>query len=480
MEEKTGERNLLGRNPASEDGGGGISPRKTDGRYQTFFELMNEGAIAIDDAGRIVLCNPCFAMMMRESIDHLQANCFFDHVATDNRERLLQTLRRGASETYESVLISRYGEKLPVLLSLTPVVEIDRSMTYIVVTDLREHRANLEALQKSKEFSAATLSSIHAGIAVLDRDGTIVAVNKSWHDSGPHNKVGEGDNYISVWANAVKASHPYAQEAIEGIKAVLSGDLSDFRLDYPGTPSDEARWFTMVVTPLGADRRGVVVSNSEITDRKRAEEEIKKALDEKSMLLRELYHRTKNNMSVVIALLSMQSSKFEDQQMIQAFSDAENRIMSMALVHEKLYEARDLTQIDLREYIEDLLSLLVSSYQVTVRHLKTSLELDKVFLQIESAIPCGLIVTELISNALKHAFEEKAPGEIKIGLLKDDESVIHLCVQDNGRGVPVGFDFRRDGNLGLQTIFHLGESQLNGTVEFRSEEGVECRLSFKV
>ena len=482
------EAHSSGEIPAVMDAVGVVDLYDAERLHQTFFELMNEGALTINATGNIILCNSCFAMMMRESIDQLRGTRFYNLLTAESRDRVSETLRLGTAETYEGFLLSGYGEKLPVHLSLTPVVEIDTCMTYIVVTDLRSHRANVEALRKSEEFSKATLNSISSGIAVLGRDGTIIAVNKSWQYSGSErsgqgsegdNGIGVGVNYISVWAKAVKASHPRSQEAIDGINSVLSGDIPDFRLDYPWYSSDEVRWFTMAVTPLGADRHGVVVSNREITRWIRAEENIKKALDEKAMLLRELYHRTKNNMSVIIAMLHMQSSNFDNERMKQAFTDAENRISSMALVHEKLYDAKNLTQIDLREYIEELLNLLIDSYKVDAGDLNISLELDEVYLHIDSAIPCGLILNELISNILKYAFKAGTAGEIKIVLHQDDDSGINLRVQDNGRGVPDGFDFRRDGNLGLQTIFLLGESQLNGKVEFHSENGVECSFAFR-
>jgi PAS domain S-box-containing protein len=215
------------------------------------------------------------------------------------------------------------------------------------------------------------------------------------------------------------------------------------------------------------------------TDQKNAEAEIIKSLAEKETLLRELYHRTKNNMAVIIALLEMQAGTFDDARLLAAFREAQNRIRSMALVHQKLYETSDLSRINLKEYVTDLVHLLMKSYNISPESLILVLEMADVFVLIDTAIPCGLIMNELISNALKYAFPLPRVGEIKLGLNRDENGEIHLSVADNGVGVPPGFDFRRDGHLGVQNILLLAEQQLQGEVAFDTIQGVACHLRFR-
>ncbi len=217
----------------------------------------------------------------------------------------------------------------------------------------------------------------------------------------------------------------------------------------------------------------------DITERKQAEEKIKTALAEKETLLRELYHRTKNNMQVISALLDLQAAEIGDERLQVAFRDTQNRIHAMALVHEKLYQARDLSQVNLKSYIEDLARLLFSTYQVTANQIKLVTELDEALVTIDTAIPCGLILNELISNALKYAFPTGRAGQIHIRLHKTTAQEIQLRVADDGAGVPPGFDFRRDGHLGLQNVFVIGERQLGGQVNFETELGVTCQVVFR-
>ena len=217
----------------------------------------------------------------------------------------------------------------------------------------------------------------------------------------------------------------------------------------------------------------------DITDRKRAEAQIAKSLEEKEILLRELYHRTRNNMSIIMAMLEIQASHFDDPRLRKALANTQNRIRSMALVHQKLYEANDLSRINLKEYIHELVALLMSSYTVSSNQVSIVEDMEDVFTLIDTAIPCGLILNELISNTFKYAFLEERRGEIKIQLHRNESREVELCVADNGVGVPPGFDFRHNGHLGMQNIFVLAEYQLHGQIKFDTSQGVACYLKFR-
>ncbi|MFZ6031131.1 MAG: histidine kinase dimerization/phosphoacceptor domain -containing protein [Chloroflexota bacterium] len=216
-----------------------------------------------------------------------------------------------------------------------------------------------------------------------------------------------------------------------------------------------------------------------LNEKRQADEQIKRALIEKETLLRELYHRTKNNMSVIIALLDLQLAETGDERLRAAFADMQNRIRSMALVHQKLYEAGDLSRINLKEYAADLLALLTASYRISPAKVQVTMAMGDVFVSIDTAIPCGLVLNELISNAFKHAFPAERTGKICLHLAQTQEGYIELQVADDGVGFPVGFDSRRDGRLGLQTVFALAESQLEGQVRFTSQHGVHCAIAFQ-
>ncbi len=211
-----------------------------------------------------------------------------------------------------------------------------------------------------------------------------------------------------------------------------------------------------------------------------AEEQIKKSLKEKEVLLREIHHRVKNNMQIISSLLMLQSQYLKDKKDADIFIDSQNRIESMSLVHEKLYQTGDLARIDFKEYIEDMVSGLFQSYGVDAGNIALNINVEHILLTIDSAIPCGLIINELVTNSLKHAFPEGRDGEIKVVLRSTDENTIELLVGDNGIGIPADIDFRKTESLGLHLVTILAENQLNGGINLDRSNGTEFQIRFRV
>jgi two-component sensor histidine kinase/CheY-like chemotaxis protein len=214
-------------------------------------------------------------------------------------------------------------------------------------------------------------------------------------------------------------------------------------------------------------------------DKRRADELIKASLEEKKVLLRELYHRTKNNMQVISSMLSLQSAALSDDRVAIAFQEMRNRIHSMSLIHEKLYQSHNLSSIDMGEYIAELIKLVLESYGVSPVRITHELDTEDVPVTLDVAVPCGLIINELISNSIKHAFPGDRLGKIRICFGRRSDDALELTVADDGIGVGSGFDLRTDAKLGLQTVVSLVENQLQGQVEFDVREGVTCRVRFK-
>jgi PAS domain S-box-containing protein len=216
----------------------------------------------------------------------------------------------------------------------------------------------------------------------------------------------------------------------------------------------------------------------DITERKQAEKTIRAALLEREALLRELYHRTKNNMQVIQGMLSLHAEKLPDAKTREVFEEVAAKIQGMALVHQMLYQSQNLSQIDFKRYIEELTRLL--SQQAHAFHSAVYIETDLRSIQVpvEIAVPCGLVLNELVSNAYKHAFPSGASGCIRISTREEADRVIVLEVADNGVGFPPGFDYRNSETLGLRTIVALVESQLQGQVTYISPPGVTCQFRF--
>ncbi len=182
-------------------------------------------------------------------------------------------------------------------------------------------------------------------------------------------------------------------------------------------------------------------------------------------------------MSVICAMLKLQAEYTQNEKVTRIVQDTENKIYAMSLVHQHLYKSQHLSRIDLHEYLGELSSALEHSHSITSM-VSIVVDAAHVSVLIDTAIPCGLVITELVSNACKHAFPDKQTGEISIRLSEESEGVIHLRVADNGIGVPDGFDFRNQETLGLQTVFAIVEQQLQGTILFSSEHGVCCDIQF--
>jgi PAS domain S-box-containing protein len=214
-------------------------------------------------------------------------------------------------------------------------------------------------------------------------------------------------------------------------------------------------------------------------ERQQAEERINKSLQEKELLLKEIHHRTKNNMQIVSSLLWLQSKDIQDEQARELFRDCSNRILSMALVHERMYESPDFFKVDFKEYIVALVGELTASHGLRSDQIKLVVDTSDLSLDLKSGIPCGLLIQELVCNSMKHAFPNGQKGEIRISFRPLDESQIEMRVSDSGVGFPEGFDIRSSKSLGLQLVTMLVEKQLGGTLEFNGNGRAEFKLVFK-
>jgi two-component sensor histidine kinase len=233
----------------------------------------------------------------------------------------------------------------------------------------------------------------------------------------------------------------------------------------------------------------------EILRRRRVERRLGQALAEKDTLLRELYHRTKNNMNVISSLLWLQADTAEGRNPKDLLEEMRTRIHAMALVHEKLYQSRNLTYISFAEYLHDLVPVLRQTYR-SGEGVEIESACDEIDVSIDIAIPCGLLLNELVCNAFRHAFPAGGAGKVRVsarwaeGLVPQGGPVLQggpvpqggrkilLRVADDGPGFPTGFDPRRDGGLGMQIVFAIAENQLRGTVVFDSVQGLSCTISF--
>jgi two-component sensor histidine kinase len=218
---------------------------------------------------------------------------------------------------------------------------------------------------------------------------------------------------------------------------------------------------------------------SDLEARKEGEERLRSTLKEKEALVSELYHRTKNSMQLINAMLELKRREIGDPRVDAAFNDIENKILAMALVQEKLYQSDRLSSIDLGSYVTDLIDRLRMELPPGPSLIDFQAEGESIEVSVDIAIPCGLILSELIGNSVAHAFRDRPRGSIKVALSRGLEGGICLEEWDDGVGLPSGYDPRVSGRLGLRTVIGIGEEQLKGSVHFGSRKGgFSCTLNF--
>ena len=289
----------------------------------------------------------------------------------------------------------------------------------------------------------------------------------------------------SIGMNLLELEQFHPQDLLKfekNMKKIISGtqtSLTDsyrFRKD-----SGEYQIFEITSTGLPGDLQPEVITNvcRDITERTQAEEQIKASLQEKDVLLKEVHHRVKNNMQVISSLLNLQSGYILDESMREIFKESQNRIKSMALVHEKLYQSKNFARIDAHEYVRSLVHDLIQSYRPVEGNVAVTIHVESLSLKVDQAIPCGLIINELVSNSLQHAFPEGKQGTIQV-LLHTQDSTIELCVRDDGVGIPSSVDYEHTDSLGLRLITLLTHDQLHGNIELKRTEGTEVRITFPV
>ncbi|MBT3880284.1 MAG: PAS domain-containing protein [Candidatus Scalindua sp.] len=235
---------------------------------------------------------------------------------------------------------------------------------------------------------------------------------------------------------------------------------------------------SVMLDPEGSIQ-GIICVAVDITERKRSESRMQDSLREKEVLLKEVHHRVKNNLQVVISLLSLQSQYVKDQNAIQMLQECQDRVNSIAIIHEKIYHSKDLSKIKLKEYVEDLANNLFVSYKISTGKVRLKLDIENISLGIDTSIPCGLIINELMSNSLKYAFPGNRAGEVEIIIHKMSNGEIGFIFSDNGIGLSDMIDFKDSPGFGFRMIVDLVEFKLMGEIKQIQDKGTKFEIRFK-
>jgi PAS domain S-box-containing protein len=293
-------------------------------------------------------------------------------------------------------------------------------------------------------------------------------------------RAGEIEPGIESWTNRI---HP---EDLDRAKTSIHAAIASGQDHW----FDQYRFRRKDGTYAEVEDRGYIASDAkgkpvrmigamqDITGRIQSEKAVRASLREKEILLREIHHRVKNNMQVISSLFNLQAGHIKDETARRMFKEGQLRIRSMALVHEKLYQSGDLSKINFADYLRSLVEHLFQFFRVGAERIRLETDLEDVSLDVNSAVPCGLLVSELITNALKHAFPGDRKGVVRIGLHRGEAGTVELRVTDDGVGFPEAMDFRSTESLGLQIVTLL-VGQLEGTIELDRENGTAFTVAFR-
>lgn len=241
---------------------------------------------------------------------------------------------------------------------------------------------------------------------------------------------------------------------------------------------NEKVWYQSHVGPILIDGEvnGLTIFTRDITNRKIAEKKIEQSLKEKEVLLNEVHHRVKNNLQIISSILNLQKTKITDKETLDIINDSQDRIKSMSIIHELLYQTKDFSKINFSAYISKIATNLVNSYSKN-NNVELILKADPVYLNLDTSIPCGLIVNELVTNALKYAFNEVKKGKLKINL-KQTKNEIRLNISDNGKGIPKSINYKKTQSLGMQLVMALLD-QIEGEITLDNTRGASYTILFK-
>gem|GEM_PF-891039 len=455
--------------------------RKSEEEFRLAFENAKDAIFWADpETGLIIRCNKAAETLLEKKREEI-IGCHQTEVHPPEKADYYKdifkrhTVQKGA-EDVEAEVITTSGTIKPVHISASLTLVGGKPILQGIFRDITERKKAEEALRESEEKYRTLVEQSLQGIAI--------AQGIPLHIVFANTALAEISGYTveELLSFSLEDTREviYSEDllfTLERYRDRLKGEPVPPRYEFRIIRKDgEVHWLELYVSRIEYQGSPAVqAAIMDITERKKAEEQIKQSLREKEVLLREIHHRVKNNLQVVSSLLNLQSSHSKDRQYTELLKESQNRIRTMALIHENLYQSENLADINFNEYISNLVQGLVRSYKA--ERVTLTLDVGDVSLGIDAAIPCGLIINELVSNSLKHAFPDKK-GEIEIKLHPVNGKV-ELVVADNGIGIPDTVDFKNTETLGLDLVTTLAEEQLNGEITLDKTKGTAFTITFE-
>ncbi len=448
--------------------------------YDTVGDVLFHLAVEPGGQYRFVSINRAFSRVTGLKPEQVVGRAVSEVIPEPSLTVVLENYRRSIEEKRAVLWVETSDYPTGQLIgevSVAPVFDDQGRCTHLVgsVHDVTERTRAEEALKASEErFRMITEQTLDL-ISITDADGVIVyasPASKALFQLTPEEMCGH--RFIEFLAE------PGIPEAMAAFRDAQAREERTKDLELTMKRKDGSTFVGELNGSIFRYGRqnGTLVVIRDITERKRAAAAIEASLREKDILLREIHHRVKNNMQVISSLLNLQAGHIADGEARRMLREGQLRIRSMALIHEKLYQARDLSRIEFASYIRSLAAYLFEFFKVDPGQVRLEIEVGDVRLDINSAVPCGLLISELISNALKHAFPKGRKGTVSIRLRREKDGSVKIKVADDGVGLPESMDFRRTESFGLQ-IVDLLIGQLEGTIELDRKKGTAFTVSFR-
>ncbi|ADI73874.1 signal transduction histidine kinase [Methanohalobium evestigatum Z-7303] len=461
--------------------------RKTADEFNYLFNNMNDAIFVQNLQGNFLNVNETAVKRLGYSRDELLSMAAQDvdykYPSSGVKEKIDEILETGLLK-FESVHITNNGTKIPVEVNSTLIHYRDKPAVLSIARDITERK-------KAEEEKSVILNSTSEMIVFHNTEGKIKWCNKAFSKFTGFKQ----DELIGAYCYKLLHNKSDICDCCPISYIVKTGKHHEKITTFPNNVFNIKR---DPVRDINGNIIGIISVSSDITDKVRAEEKIKEytnkleeintelenRVEEQTEQIRnaermrelELHHRIKNNLQVISSLINLQSEKFDDEEVYEAFIDTQNRIVSMSLVHQKLYQTSNLNSINFKDYIQDLLTHLTRLYGDNNITLDVD-NIDNVYFDIDTIIPLAMLINELVSNSLKYAFSENESGEIKIMLHQIDNENYTLIVADNGRGIPEDIDIHDTDSLGLRLVNTLVD-QIGGCLELERRKGSKFIIEF--
>ena len=456
--------------------------RDREARYRTLFESTYDAILILKD-GMISDCNARAMQLFRGTKEQLVGKNILDLApemqpdgtkSCDRGKDMMNRALAGEAVLCECKHRTLDNTEFDAEISLIKI-EIDRvTALQMIIRDITERKRAESALRASEEKYRTLTETSPDAIYILDKDHNVAYTNmfaSTLFDQGLSTLIGQ------------KLPDPSGQEPAQYhrgiIEDVIQGGATLKREDKIIAKNGSEIWLDSFFSPLkneAGEITAVMSVSHDITERKVMENTISSSLREKEFLLKEIHHRVKNNLQVIASLLSMQAKKATDPNVKGSLMDSQNRVKSIALVHEKLYQSKSLDRIDYADYLNKITNYLFEAYNVNRAQIASTVNAENIYIDINQAVPCSLILNEMLTNSLKYAFPDGRKGEITIDLTADATNFI-LIYHDNGMGIPEGVTFERSESLGMQLINGLTR-QIDGTIDMQRGDGTTFIIKF--